>query len=87
MTGFEFLFTFYSLLLGLAVANIATDFADFGTDLPGYGRLDVVAGWPVSPNWRIEGRIENLTGSDYELIDGYNTAGRSAFLRISYLAD
>lgn len=28
MTGFEFLFTFYSLLLGLAVANIATDFAD-----------------------------------------------------------
>ena len=28
MTGFEFLFTFYSLLLGLAVGNIATDFAD-----------------------------------------------------------
>lgn len=28
MSGFEFLFTFYSLLLGLAVANIATDFAD-----------------------------------------------------------
>ena len=28
MTGFEFLFTFYSLLLGMAVANIATDFAD-----------------------------------------------------------
>jgi hypothetical protein len=28
MTGFEFLFTFYSLLLGIAIANIATDFAD-----------------------------------------------------------
>lgn len=28
MTGFEFLFTFYSILLGLAIANIATDFAD-----------------------------------------------------------
>lgn len=28
MSGFEFLFTFFSLLLGLAVANIATDFAD-----------------------------------------------------------
>lgn len=32
MTGFEFLFTFYSLLLGLAVANIATDFADMWRD-------------------------------------------------------
>jgi hypothetical protein len=28
MSGFEFLFTFYSLLLGLSIANIATDFAD-----------------------------------------------------------
>ena len=28
MNGFEFLFSFYSLLLGLAVANVATGFAD-----------------------------------------------------------
>lgn len=28
MSDFEFLFTFYSLLLGLSIANIATDFAD-----------------------------------------------------------
>jgi len=28
MSGFEFLFSFYSLLLGLAVANVATGFAD-----------------------------------------------------------
>jgi hypothetical protein len=28
ITGFEFLFSFYGLLLGLAVANVATSFAD-----------------------------------------------------------
>ena len=28
MSGFEYLFTFYGLLLGLAVANVATGFAD-----------------------------------------------------------
>ncbi len=28
MGGFEYLFTFYGLLLGLAVANVATGFAD-----------------------------------------------------------
>ncbi len=28
MSGFEYLFTFYGLLLGLAIANVATGFAD-----------------------------------------------------------
>ena len=32
MTGFEFLFSFYGLLLGLAVANVATSFADMWRD-------------------------------------------------------
>lgn len=60
---------------------------DFDGDLPGYTRLDLVAVWPVSANWRIEGRLENLTDRDYELVSGYNTPGRSVFLRINYLAD
>ena len=64
----------------------SSDRPDFGGDLPGYGRLDLIAGWPVSANWRIEGRLENLFNRDYELIDGYNTPGRSFFLRINYLA-
>lgn len=64
-----------------------SDRPDLGTDLPGYGRLDLIAGWPVSANWRIEGRFENLLNRDYELIDGYNTPGRSFFLRINYLSN
>lgn len=39
MSGFEFLFSFYSLLLGLAVANVATGFADIWR-----GRKDTVVG-------------------------------------------
>lgn len=42
MSGVEFLFSFYSLLLGLAVAKVATGFADMWR-----GRRDMVIG--VSP--------------------------------------
>ena len=73
--------------------NVAGEFTaysdrpDFGTDLPGYGRLDLIASWPVSASWRIEGRFENVLNREYELIDGYNTPGRSFFLRINYLSN
>ncbi len=59
---------------------------DFGTTLPGYGRLDLTASWPLSLAWRLEGRIENLLDKDYQVIDGYNTPERSVFVRISYQA-
>ena len=42
MNGFEFLFSFYSLLLGLAVARVATGFADMWR-----GRKNMVVG--ISP--------------------------------------
>lgn len=43
MSGFEYLFTFYGLLLGLAVANVATGFADMWR-----GRADAQVGWTTS---------------------------------------
>jgi hypothetical protein len=42
MNGFEFLFSFYSLLLGLAVANVATGFADIWR-----GRRETLVGTPT----------------------------------------
>ena len=42
MSGFDFLFSFQSLLLGLAVARVATGFADMWR-----GRKDIVVG--ISP--------------------------------------
>lgn len=40
MSGFEYLFTFYGLLLGLAVANVATGLADMWR-----GHAQIRAGW------------------------------------------
>ena len=42
------------------------------------GRLRFADGWAV------EARLDNLGDADYELIDGYNTAGRSAQLSLRY---
>ncbi|MBP7917532.1 MAG: TonB-dependent receptor [Arenimonas sp.] len=63
-----------------------SDRPDFGTTLPGYGRLDLTASWPINDAWRLEGRLENLLDKDYQVIDGYNTPDRSFFVRISYQA-
>lgn len=63
-----------------------SDRPDFGTTLPGYGRLDLTASWPINDAWRLEGRLENLLDKDYQVIDGYNTPERSFFVRISYQA-
>jgi len=72
-------------LLG-AELTAYSDRPDFGASLPGYGRLDLTASWPISKAWRVEGRLENVLDKDYQLIDGYNTPDRSFFVRISYQA-
>lgn len=58
--------------------------ADIGTRLPGFARLDLTGAWPLSPAWRLEARLENLFDRDYELLDGYNTPGRSLLLRLRH---
>ena len=72
--------------LGLEVSGTGKR-PDFGSTLPGYGRIDVSASWPLSVRWRLEGRLENLTDHDYRLVDGYATPGRSLFLRLNYLPE
>lgn len=57
---------------------------DIGTRLPGFARIDLTAAWPLLPAWRFEVRLENLLDRDYQLLDGYNTPGRSALLRLRY---
>ncbi|MFZ9364169.1 MAG: TonB-dependent receptor domain-containing protein, partial [Arenimonas sp.] len=72
--------------LGLEVSGTGKR-PDFGSTLPGYGRIDLSASWPLSVRWRLEGRLENLTDRDYRLVDGYATPGRSLFLRLNYLPE
>jgi vitamin B12 transporter len=52
--------------------------------LPGYGLVALAAHWPVAADWFLEGRLENLFDKDYELIEGFNTPGRSLFVSVRY---
>jgi vitamin B12 transporter len=63
-----------------------SDRPDAGAQLPGYGRLDLTASWPLTDSLRLEGRIENMLDKHYQLLDGYNTPDRSFFIRLSYQA-
>ena len=55
-------------------------------DLPGYGRLDLRFAVPLGAGWTFETRIENLGDRDYQLLDGYNTPGRSGVVSVRWNA-
>jgi vitamin B12 transporter len=38
----------------------------------------------VSRAFSVVGRVENLLDEDYELADGYNTAGRGLYVSMRY---
>ena len=50
-----------------------------GVVLDDYVTLDIGGGYQATSNLLIYARIENLTDEDYELVDGYGTAGISAY--------
>ncbi len=54
------------------------------TPMPAYGRLDLAASYPLNPHTRIFGRVENLTNARYQDPAGYNTAGLSAYLGMTW---
>jgi vitamin B12 transporter len=47
--------------------------------LDGYALVGVRASLPVTEQFEVFGRIENLTNQRYETARGFNTAGRSAY--------
>lgn len=59
---------------------------DLGRTLPGYARFDLRAALSLARDWSLEARIENLFDRDYELVDGYNTPGRSGMLSLRWNA-
>jgi vitamin B12 transporter len=56
--------------------------ADFGASLPSHALAHLRVAWTLSPAWRLEGRLENLTDRDYSLVHGYNTPGRSGIINL-----
>ncbi|MBI1424575.1 MAG: TonB-dependent receptor [Gammaproteobacteria bacterium] len=52
--------------------------------LPSYTLVNLSGAYRVSEALRLSLRIENLTDADYQVVDGYNTAGRSAYAELRY---
>jgi outer membrane cobalamin receptor len=52
--------------------------------IPAYTRFDLAASYPLNAETRLTGRIENLTNVRYEDPLGYNAAGFSAIIGLSW---
>jgi vitamin B12 transporter len=57
---------------------------DFDGPLPGYGLVHLVGSLPFGDRWRLGLRLENVLDRDYEVLSGYNTPGRGAYLTLAY---
>lgn len=55
-----------------------------GEKMAGYGIVDLTAGWRLSPQWELFGRLGNLGNRAYETAAGYNMAGRTLFMGVRY---
>ena len=54
------------------------------TPMPAYTRFDLSTSYPLNPRTRIFGRVENLTNVTYQDPAGYNTAGLSAYVGLTW---
>jgi vitamin B12 transporter len=58
---------------------------DFGgVRLSGYALINVTAKLQLGAHWTLRARLENLLDQDYELVDGYNSAGRGIYASLAY---
>jgi len=58
---------------------------DIGSvQLPAYALLNLRARYALDDAWTLSARAENVTDRDYELVHGYNTAGRSGWLEVTW---
>jgi vitamin B12 transporter len=55
-----------------------------GVELGGYALLNLRARCALTPAWDLRARLENLTDRRYELVRGYDTPGRSAFVEVTW---
>lgn len=81
--------TSYSLSKALFGASVIAqdaryDDADNTVLVAGYATLDLRAEYPLSKAWTLRANLANVFDQDYQLVDGYNTAGRTVFATLSY---
>ena len=73
----------------LVAANHRYDDADNEDRLPGYGTLDLRAGWAFAPGWTSQLSVENVFDRERKISEKSNdiyyiTAGRTAMLTVRY---
>ncbi|WP_121305210.1 TonB-dependent receptor domain-containing protein, partial [Pseudomonas aeruginosa] len=54
--------------------------------LGGYATLDLRSEYRLNDEWRLQGRIANLFGANYETAYGYNQPGQAVYLSVRYQA-
>jgi vitamin B12 transporter len=55
-----------------------------GVRLAGYVLANLTASLALSDRWTLRARLDNLLDQDYELVEGYNSAGRGIYASLAY---
>ena len=78
----------HDLKLGADVRMVSDSFDDRGNFVPldGYGLLTLRASLPLGEQLELYGRVENVTGQQYQTVAGYGSYGRSAYggIRVTF---
>ena len=64
--------------------NAAGDRRDSIRTLGGYGLLNLVGRYQITPDWALSARVENVTNKNYQTVYSYNTASRGVFFTLSW---
>ncbi|MCO5399825.1 TonB-dependent receptor domain-containing protein [Ralstonia soli] len=64
--------------------NAAGDRQDSIRTLGGYGLLNLVGRYQITPDWALSARVENVTNKNYQTVYSYNTASRGVFFTLSW---
>ncbi len=72
--------------LGLSLVAQSARYDDAANTIrvAGYGVLNLRASWQLGRKLQLQGRVDNALDRNYQLVDTYNTAGRSLFVSLHY---
>ena len=75
-----------SWTLGGEVQHVGSRFNDAANTqrLPAYSLLNLTASTALTPDWKLQVRVDNLSDKAYESVLGYATAGRTFYLGLSW---
>ncbi len=69
---------------GLQVLAAGERFDVGGVRLAGYVLANLTASYALADRWTLRARLDNLLNQDYELVEGYNSAGRGIYASLAY---